>query len=82
MARLYLFDDKRSVLHSILGFASAFLLVYGLVVFFIYLVYEVREKEAPVATVGDVVEFLIGYVIGLAVLMWTALGFYNLPWRL
>jgi len=77
LARLYLFDDKRSVLHTVLGFASAFLLIYGLVVFFIYLVYEVREKEAPVATVGDVVEFLVGYVAGLALLIWLALGFYT-----
>ncbi|WP_227738739.1 hypothetical protein [Thermococcus eurythermalis] len=43
----------------------------------IYPVYEVREKEAPVATVGDVVEFLVGYVIGLALLIWLALGFYT-----
>jgi len=77
MARMYLYDDRRSVLHSILGFASAFLLVYGLVILLIYLVYEVREKEAPVATVGDVVEFLVGYVYGLAVLVWIALGFYT-----
>ncbi|AIU70200.1 hypothetical protein TEU_07560 [Thermococcus eurythermalis] len=79
LARLYLYDDKRSVLHTVLGFASAFLLIYGLAVFLIYLVYEVREKEAPVATVGDVVEFLVGYVVGLAVLFWLALGFYNSP---
>ncbi|AIU69089.1 hypothetical protein TEU_01345 [Thermococcus eurythermalis] len=59
------------------GFASAFPLVYGLVVVLIYPVYEVREKEAPVATVGDVVEFLVGYVIGLALLIWLALGFYT-----
>ncbi|GAB6102376.1 hypothetical protein JCM16138_15990 [Thermococcus atlanticus] len=79
MARLYLYDDKRSIFHSILGFASAFLLVYGLLVLVIFTVYEVREKEAPVATVGDVVEFLIGYVAGLAVVVWIALGFYNTP---
>ena len=77
MARLYLYDDRRSVLHTVLGFASAFLLVYGLAVFLIYLVYEVREKEAPVATVGDVVEFLVGYVVGLAFLVWLALVFYT-----
>ena len=79
MARLYLYDDRRSVFHTVLGLASAFLLVYGLVFLLVYLVYEVREKERPVATVGDVVEFLIGYVAGLAVLFWLALGFYNLP---
>ena len=77
MARLYLFDDKRSLWHAFLGFASAFLLVYGLVVLVVYTAYQVRENEAPVATVGDVVEFLIGYVYGLAVLVWIALGFYT-----
>ncbi|NJE04189.1 hypothetical protein [Thermococcus sp. MV11] len=77
LARLYLYDDRRSILHTVLGFASAFLLVYGLLVLVIYLVYEVREKEYPVATVGDVVEFLIGYIYGLAVLVWLALVFYT-----
>ncbi|CAI1492053.1 conserved protein of unknown function [Thermococcus nautili] len=79
LARLYLYDDKRSILHTVLGFASAFLLIYGLAVFLIYLVYEVREKEAPISTIGDVVEFLVGYVAGLAVILWLALGFYNSP---
>ncbi|NJE01840.1 hypothetical protein [Thermococcus sp. JdF3] len=77
LARLYLYDDKRSVFHTVLGFASAFLLVYGLVVLILYLVYQVREKEYPVATVGGVVEFLVGYVYGLAAVAWLALGFYT-----
>ena len=77
MARLYLYDDKRSVLHTVLGFLSAFILVWGLLILVIFTVYEVREKEAPVATVGDVVEFLIGYVYGLAVVVWLAVGFYT-----
>lgn len=68
------------VWHAFLGFASAFLLAYGLVVLFlIYALYQVRDNEAPVVTVGDVVEFLIGYVTDLAALLWLALGFYNPP---
>ena len=70
MARLYLYDDKRSILHTVLGFLSAFTLAWGLLILVIFTVYEVREKEAPVATVGDVVEFIIGYVYGLAVVVW------------
>lgn len=70
LARLYLFDDKRSVWHAFLGFLAAFTLAYGLVILLLYTIYQVREKEAPVATVGDVVEFLIGYVYGLAVVVW------------
>ena len=70
MARLYLFDDKRSILHTVLGFLSAFTLAWGLLILVIFTVYEVREKEAPVATVGDVVEFILGYIYGLAVVVW------------
>ena len=70
MARLYLYDDKRSILHTVLGFLSAFTLAWGLLILVIFTVYEVREKEAPVATVGDVVEFILGYIYGLAVVVW------------
>ena len=77
MARLYLYDDKRSVLHTVLGFFSGFLLGWSLLVLVIFTAYEVRENENPTATLGDVVEFLIGYVYGLAVLVWLALGFYT-----
>ncbi|KUH34251.1 hypothetical protein APY94_02965 [Thermococcus celericrescens] len=76
LAKLYLFDDKRSILHAVLGFFSAFLLGWSLLVLVIFTAYEVRENENPTATLGDVVEFLIGYVYGLAFLVWLALGFY------
>jgi hypothetical protein len=47
------------------------------VVVLIYLAHEVREKEASVATVGDLVEFQVSHIVGLAVLRWLALGFYT-----
>ena len=70
MARLYLYDDKRSILHTLIGFLSAFTLAWGLVILVIYTLYEIREEESPVATLGDVVEFIIGYIYGLAVFVW------------
>ncbi|ALM76472.1 hypothetical protein [Thermococcus barophilus] len=70
MAREYIFDDKRSIWHAFLGFISAFALVYSLLVLLIYTVYQIREKEKPVSTLGDIVEFLIGYIYGLAVVVW------------
>ena len=70
MARLYLYDDKRSILHTLLGFLSAFTLAWGLVILVLYTLYEIQEKENPIATLGDVVEFIIGYVYGLAVVVW------------
>jgi len=77
VARLYLFDDKRSLGHALLGFLTAFTLTWGIVILLLYTLYEIREEESPVATVGDVVEFLIGYIYGLAMVVWLALGFYT-----
>ncbi|WP_324735312.1 hypothetical protein VFC49_09200 [Thermococcus sp. SY098] len=70
MAREYIFDDKRSLWHAFLGFVSAFALIYSLLILLIYTVYQIREKEKPTATLGDIVEFLIGYIYGLAVVVW------------
>jgi len=70
MAREYIFDDKRSLWHAFLGFISAFALVYSLLILLIYTIYEIREREKPTATLGDVTEFLIGYIYGLAVVVW------------
>lgn len=62
--------------HALLGFASAFLLAWSLVVLVMFTLYEISESEKPAATLGDVVEFLVGYIYGLAVVVWLALGFY------
>lgn len=70
MARLYIFDDKRSIWHAVFGFITAFTLSYSLIILFMYIIYQVKERENPIATLGDVVEFLIGYVYGLAIVVW------------
>ena len=67
----YLYDDRNSLIHSALGFIAPFLpYLIGLVVFLAFLIYEVREPENPICTVGDVVEFLCGFVVGLYVGVW------------
>ena len=64
--KTYLYDDRNSIIHSVLGFIVPFLPhLVGLIVFLVFLIYEVREPENPVSTVGDVVEFLNGFVLGL-----------------
>ena len=66
----YLFDDLGSVWHAILGFITVFLpLPVALVVLIIFTIYEVREPEDPVATVGDMVEFFTGFNAGMLVRM-------------
>jgi len=66
--REYLFDDKRSIWHAVLGMLVAVLgkrvpvlSVLGIIV---YVIYEVIENEKAVSTVGDVIEFVIGFMIG------------------
>ena len=62
----YLFDDKRSLGHGVLGFVSAIVPCWlGILIIFSYVVYEVREPENPVSTIGDIVEFLVGLSIGV-----------------
>ena len=74
--RTYLFDDWRSVLHGVFGILVVFLSLFGLFGKLVGLVgllgfvwYEVNEPEVAVATVGDVVEFLVGVAVGV-LLLW------------
>ena len=66
--REYLYDDWRSIFHTVLGFAVAMfgksIPIVGALFIIMYVVYEAVEKEKAMATVGDVVEFMIGFMIG------------------
>jgi len=68
-----LFDDKKSIAHTLLGFISAFTLVYSLIILLLFILYQIREREKGIYTLGDVMEFVIGYIYGLAVLVWLKL---------
>lgn len=66
--RDYLFDDWRSIFHGLYGVLGALLVFKGFgaisaIMFVIYLLYELSEQERPVATVGDVFEYVIGYLL-------------------
>ena len=66
--KTYLFDDKRSMFHSVLGFASAISPWYlGIPIIIGYTVYEVREPENAISTIGDLVEFIVGMMIGIII---------------
>jgi len=69
--REYLFDDRNSIVHAVLGFIVALMgsgsviwKIIATILLMIYVVYEVFEIERSVATVGDVVEFTVGFMIG------------------
>jgi len=66
--RTYLFDDKRSFWHAVIGAVTAVIPYYFAIPVVIgYTLYEVTEPEDPTATVGDMVEFIIGFMIGIVV---------------
>jgi len=75
--REYLFDDGKSIFHYILGFISAAIVpalwLISLIVFHIFLIYEVEEFENPIATLGDVIEFMCGFIAGIMLLIGTGL---------
>ncbi len=62
----YVFDDKNSIIHVVLGFITVMLpVILGTVLFITFVSYEVHEHENAVSTIGDVVEYLVGLVLGL-----------------
>ena len=66
--RTYLFDDKRSLWHAVIGCITGVIPYYFAIPVVIgYTLYEVREPEDPTATVGDMVEFIIGFIIGIVI---------------
>jgi len=68
--RWLIFDDKYSLLHSLLGVivrigASRNLIckVASVIALVAFIMYELIEVEDEVMTLGDLVETLIGYVL-------------------
>jgi len=61
------FDDAYSILHAVLGAVVRLIKYYNiplaLVIIITFIIYQIRESEKDVYTLGDVLEFLVGYVI-------------------
>jgi len=67
--REYLFDDWRSIFHFILGMIvpliSKVSLLLSVIVVSVYVIYQVLDEENAINTIGDIVEFMVGFMIGL-----------------
>jgi hypothetical protein len=63
-----IFDDWRSIVHSIVGGVSYFFPLIS-IIFFVYEIAEYFVKQEDIkCTIGDIVEFSIGFTaIGLLV---------------
>ena len=64
---MYVFDDKKSIWHFMLGLVSAYFKALSIIIIFCYIIYQLREREKPESKLGDFIEFLLGYAYGLAV---------------
>jgi len=65
--RTYLFDDRNSLIHALLGFLFALIPILGVIGWPVFVYYEWQEPEDPVATIGDIWEAGIGYIEGLLI---------------
>jgi len=68
--RWVIFDEKKSLLHSLLGMIIRLGTMEGLigkvcsvVAFTGFIAYELIEVEDEIVTLGDIMETLIGYVL-------------------
>ena len=59
-----IFDDPFSYLHLLYGVITALFLPYSAIIPFIYLAYQLWEKESLRAKIGDFLELAIGIVLG------------------
>jgi hypothetical protein len=75
--REYLFDDKDSIIHFILGAITPFILPIGFLVYFVFLIYEVLEPENPVSTLGDVIEYHSGLLFALLMQLYIYIQTHN-----
>ena len=60
-----LFDDKKSVIHFLLGLITPPLFPYSLIIPAAFTIYQLREKESIESKIGDFIEYMLGLVPGL-----------------
>ena len=71
--REYIFDDFGSLWHMLLGFLVPFIALLNVVpaigVLATFATYEAVERENPVSTIGDFMEFTVGFMAGVLVVL-------------
>lgn len=69
MARLYVYDDKKSIIHTILGLISGYSIlkfpILTVIITLLFTTYEATEYENPMSTLGDFIEYFTGIILGI-----------------
>ncbi len=63
--KIKVFDDLFSLFHFILGVVCANSPRLSLIIVPVFSIYQLLEKEDPCSKVGDFIEFLLGFLVGL-----------------
>lgn len=61
------FDDKRSFFHFLLGVFCVLIPILGIGVFWVFLIYEVFDKDRELNRLGDFIEFVSGVAYGIII---------------
>ncbi len=62
-----LLDDPFSYLHILYGIITALFLPWSAIIPFIYVAYQLLEKESLRSKIGDMIELAIGIAIGATI---------------
>jgi len=63
-----LYDDYLSVFHMGLGFVAGYVPILAPVIVLAFVTYQLLEDEDINAKIGDLIEFVAGYILGSIVL--------------
>ena len=59
-----IFDDPFSYLHLLYGVITALFLPYSAIIPFIYIAYQLWERESLRSKIGDMIELVVGVAVG------------------
>jgi len=70
--RVPVFDDWKSFIHAVLGFTAEVTKhvcpAIPITIVIAFTAYQVRERENPLKKLGDFIEFILGWLVGNALI--------------
>jgi len=60
----YIFDDYKSIIHFFAGLITACIPFLNVIILLIYILYQLLEDEIVIRKIGDVQEFILGFIAG------------------
>jgi len=61
-----IFDDLKSIIHFLLGLIVPIVPILNIIIILVFIVYQIKEDEILLYKIGDILEFILGFVTGVA----------------